>query len=93
MPATGDVRGHNYFNDRENIQTSPIIDVFLLDGQVSVRTTNHFILDKPEQFIVYSNIVKQFPEKYMVPMSNEMNFDSNKNTVIFFKVVFITRLN
>ena len=37
MPITGDVRGHNYFNDRENIQTSPIIDVFLIDGQVSVQ--------------------------------------------------------
>ena len=88
MPITGDVRGHNYFNDRENIQTSPIIDVFLIKGQVSVKTKNHstYILDKPtEEFKVYCNIVKNSPQTYMSPITDEMNFDSNKNTVIFLR--------
>lgn len=88
MPIIGDVIGHNYFNTGENIQTSPVVDVFLLDGNVFIKTINdsRYILDKPtEQFKVYCNKVKQYPEKYMSKISDEMNFDTNKNTVIFLR--------
>ena len=88
MPITGDVSGHIYFSNGENIQTSPVVDVFLLNGNVFIKTINdsRYILEKPtERFIIYSNIVKQFPEKYMSISSDEMNFNSNKNTVTFLR--------
>lgn len=84
MPISGDVSNHLFFKNNENIQTTPIINIFIIKGKVVVRTKNGSLykLGEPsEKFKFYVNIVKAFPEKYMAKLENHFNFDTSKNTV------------
>ena len=45
--------GHIYFSNGENIQTSPVVDVFLLNGNVFIKTINRITQ-------ILNNIITQY---------------------------------